>query len=272
MTIILVVSVALMGAGLYSLWHASSTVLLVLVGLVILVMGWGAIKGSNKNKAVRFFQAYQQLQIYRPTASPKELIEETIRFYLKGTQRQDSTDAIIHVVTDNNRDFSDIKGVAHLVLVLEEPNGADFSTEFDRYLKQAAKRNRAIDEAYKKVFASGSVDSRPVLTEGTVKRMKEQGMDPDNMSNEQLAALASLEDATKSHWLAKTFSYAGYGAGLLGLIRLLALDIPSVIVYAVIAFVFMFIGFKIQSRIAGKKFHQASIRKWAEEQRQTAQK
>ena len=272
MTIILVVSVGLMLAGLYSLWQANSVVFLVVVGLVVLVMAGGAMKGRAKSRATRFFKAYQQLQIYRPEATQKELVEEAIRFYLKGTRQEGDADSIIRLVCEDGKDLTDLKKIAHMVFTLEDPNGVDIAN-FERHMKKSEKRMKSVIKAHDQVFAIAPSQSlKPVLSTDMVKRMKEQGMDPDQMSNEQLAALSTLQDPQKSHWFAQIFLYGGYGCGLLALIRLFALDIPSVVIYVVLGLVLSFIGYKIQSRVASKKFYQASIRKWAEEQRKASQK
>lgn len=271
-TIILVVSVGLMLAGLYSLWQANSVVFLVVVGLVVLVMAGGAMKGRAKSRATRFFKAYQQLQIYRPEATQKELVEEAIRFYLKGTRQEGDADSIIRLVCEDGKDLTDLKKIAHMVFTLEDPNGVDIAN-FERHMKKSEKRMKSVIKAHDQVFAIAPSQSlKPVLSTDMVKRMKEQGMDPDQMSNEQLAALSTLQDPQKSHWFAQIFLYGGYGCGLLALIRLFALDIPSVVIYVVLGLVLSFIGYKIQSRVASKKFYQASIRKWAEEQRKASQK
>jgi len=262
-------SLALLVAGLYSLWHANTIVFLVLVGIIVLIMGRGALLNRTKSRASRFFRFYRQLQIYRPQASQKELIEESIRLYLKGTQQEQQTESIIRTVCKEDRDLADIKRVVDLVFALEDPNGVSMA-DFDRYMKQAAKREKAISQAYEKIFAAATSSvAKPKVSADTLKRMKDQGFDPDTMSNEQLAALETMEDPNKSHWFAQIFTYGGFGSGFLALIQLLALDILGVILYVILSVVLLFFGYKIQSRIAANKFHKASIQKWAEEQRAT---
>ncbi|MCZ7398256.1 MAG: hypothetical protein O8C62_01015 [Candidatus Methanoperedens sp.] len=102
---------------------------------------------------------------------------------------------------------------------------------------------------------------KPKLSEGTIKRMRGTGLDPDEMSEEQLEALESLDNPEKSHWLAKPFAYIGGFLELIALFSLLTADWGAVIGFGIIGLIITYIGYRIQRRITAKKFIQASLKK-----------
>lgn len=102
---------------------------------------------------------------------------------------------------------------------------------------------------------------KPKLSEGTIKRMRGTGLEPDEMSEEQLDALESLDNPEKSHWLAKPFAYIGGFLELIALFSLLTADWGAVIGFGVIGLIITYIGYRIQRRIASKKFLHASLKK-----------
>lgn len=265
--VIAVVSLGLIGGGIYSLWRASSTVVLVIIGIVVAIMVRGALLSTTKSKATRFFQTYRKLSVHRPQATQEELVRETVRLYLDGEQRGKSkAEDILHVLFEGGtKDLEDIKSIASFVLALENPNSVGLD-DFRQYYKETEKRDKFVNQAYEKVFTKQGVE-KPVLSKDALKKMKDLGFDADQMSNEQLDALASMENPEKSHWFAQIFIYGSIGAGLLALLRLFYLDIGSVLVYGFIAVVLSFIGHRIQGRVAARKFQEASILKWSEEQR-----
>lgn len=269
--VIAIVSLGLIGGGIYSLWRASSTIVLVIVGIVVIIMVRGALLSTTKSKATRFFQTYRKLSIHRPQASQEELVREAVRLYLDGEQRGKSkAEDILHVLFEGGtKDLEDIKSIASFVLTLENPNSVGLDN-FRQYYKETEKRDKFVNQAYEKVFATqvGAIE-KPVLSKDTLKKMKELGLDTEQMSNEQLDALASMENPEKSHWFAQIFIYGSIGSGLLALLRLFYFDIASALVYGFIAVVLSFIGHKIQGRVAARKFQEASILKWSEEQHKT---
>ncbi|VVB94709.1 Uncharacterised protein [uncultured archaeon] len=107
---------------------------------------------------------------------------------------------------------------------------------------------------------------KPKLSEATVKRMKGMGLEPDEMSEEQLEAIESLEKPEKSHWLAKPFAYIGGFLELIALFSLLTADWGAVIGFGIIGLILTYIGYRIQRRITAKKFIQASLKKDTEKQ------
>jgi len=231
----------------------------------------GALLSTTKSKAMRFFQTYRKLSIHRPQASQEELVREAVRLYLDGEQRGKSkAEDILHVLFEGGtKDLDDIKSIASFVLTLEDPNSVGLDN-FRQYYKETEKRDKFINQAYEKVFAKqGAVVEKPILSKDTLKKIKDLGFDVGQMSNEQLAAFASMENPEKSHWFAQIFIYGSIGAGLLALLRLFYFDIASVLVYGFVAVVLSFIGHRIQGRVAARKFQEASILKWSEEQRKS---
>lgn len=99
------------------------------------------------------------------------------------------------------------------------------------------------------------------LSKDTIERIRKTGLDPDEMSEGQLEALESLENPAKSHWLAKPFTYIGGGLWIIALLALLTGGWGAAIMYVIIGAILMYIGYKIQNRVAGKKFVEASIKK-----------
>ncbi len=112
----------------------------------------------------------------------------------------------------------------------------------------------------------------PKLSEDTIKRMKSMGLDPDEMSEEQLAALESLERPEKSHWLSKPFTYIGGFLELMALFSLFSAYWGAVFGYGIVGLILMYIGYRIQANIAGRKFVQASIKKDVEKREKEAEK
>lgn len=104
----------------------------------------------------------------------------------------------------------------------------------------------------------------PKLSKDTIKRMKSTGLDPDEISEEQLGALESLEKPEKSHWLAKLLAYIGGFLELMALFSLLSADWGAVFGYGIIGLILIYSGYRIQSRVSCKKFIQTSIKKHME--------
>jgi len=95
---------------------------------------------------------------------------------------------------------------------------------------------------------------------------KSIGLNPDEMSNEQLAVFAEIDDQKKSNWAVRFLYGASFIFLILGVINLISLEFGAVISNAIISFIFWFIGNKIQMRRISKKFYEASIMKYAQQQ------
>ena len=131
-------------------------------------------------------------------------------------------------------------------------------------MQQYEKRDKLIDEIYKKELETKTkVTERPVLSEQTLKLMEQIGLNPNKISNEQLAAIESLKNPEKSHWIVKIFTYASYGLFILALISLLSLDWKYLFIYLISGLILGYIGYLIQTRIVGRKFMEGSIKKFA---------
>lgn len=261
----------LLGGGLYSFWQVNPKIVFYLVGGYAILWIVGFILGSQKQKAKKYFQIYKQLKIYRPQTSDKEILRETVKLYYKNLRwDDDKINSIVEVIFDKkDREKKGVKDLASLVFAMEEPSdGFNSYDNFEKRMKKHDKMDKAIEWAYQKVFENNKkINQRPELAEDTIKRMKDAGLDPDSMSNEQLAALESLDNPDKSNWLAKILRGIGLFFGFLAFLSLLSLDIASLIFNAIIALILTYIGYRIQSRIANKKFIEASIIKWSEEQK-----
>ena len=198
-------------------------------------------------------------------------MRETVKLYYKNLRwDDDKINSIVEVIFDKkDREKKGVKDLASLVFAMEEPSdGFNSYDNFEKRMKKHDKMDKAIEWAYQKVFENNKkINQRPELAEDTIKRMKDAGLDPDSMSNEQLAALESLDNPDKSNWLAKILRGIGLFFGFLAFLSLLSLDIASLIFNAIIALILTYIGYRIQSRIANKKFIEASIIKWSEEQK-----
>lgn len=265
--------IGLLGGGLYSFWQVSYKIVFFLVGGFAVLCTAFYFMGSNKNKAKKFFQIYKQLKIYRPQTKEEDLLRETARLYFQNLRwDMRKINSILKRIFDKkDRKIKDVKDLFRLVLNFENPSddfGAGFNfKKYMKYMKESSKKDTAIEWAYKKVFGEQiKITERPVLTEDTLRRMKESGLNPDEMSNEQLAALEGMENVEKSNWLSKIFSYGSIIFGLGAISNLFLIDFGALIFFGVIWLLLVFIGYRIQSKVSGKKFHEASILKWSQDQ------
>ncbi len=282
--------IGLLGGGLYSFWQVSPKIVFFLVGGFAILWIAGYFMGSNKNKAKKFFQIYRQLKIYRPQTKDEDILRETARLYFQNLRwDMEKSNSILKIIFDEkDRKIKDVKDLFHLVIIFENPSD-DFGVgfNFEKDMKELSKKDAAIEWAYKKVFGEQiKVTGRPVLTEDTLLRMKESGLNPDEMSNEQLAALEEMENAEKSNWLTKIFSYGSILFGLSAIISLFILlirwlfqrpniinekeifweDLGTFVFSGAISVLLMYISYRIQSRVSSKKFYEASILKWSQDQ------
>jgi hypothetical protein len=99
-------------------------------------------------------------------------------------------------------------------------------------------------------------EDRPKLSEETLKRLKNIGLDRHHISEEQLSALESLDNPQKSHWLARTLSYGGAFLELAALTQLFTANWSRAIGVAIFGLILIYTGYRIQVRIAGKKSNQ----------------
>src|SRR3989344_373872 len=263
---------ALFAGGFYSLWKVNPTIVLVLVGIYAVLWIFGYFMGSEKAKAKKIFGIYKQLKLFRPKATDQELFRETARIFYSNLRWDEhkikmTVDAIFEKSTVSKED-KDIKDVASSILIFESPHD-DFGRGFDfeGYMKRHTKKQKAIDDAYNAILGKmQKITERPTLSENTDKWVKSIGLNPDEMSNEQLAVFAEIDDAKKSNWAVRFLYGASFIFLILAGLNLLSLELGGVLSNGVVSFVIWFVGHKIQMRRISKKFYEASIMKYAQEQ------
>jgi len=86
------------------------------------------------------------------------------------------------------------------------------------------------------------------------------------MTNEQLAVFSEIDDHGKSNWAVRFFYDVSLVFLFLAGLSLIGLKLGGVLVYGIISFVVWHIGHKIQMKRISKKFYEASIMKYAQEQ------
>jgi hypothetical protein len=269
--IINLIWVFLLGGGLYSFWQFNPKIVIYIISGYAILWIVGFILGSQKQKAKKYFQIYKQLKIYRPQTSEEEILKETVKLYYKNLRwDEDRINSIVEVIFDNkDREKKGVRDLARLVFVMEEPSeGLNAYDNFEKTIKKHDKMDKAIEWAYQKVFENKEkISQRPELGEDIIKRIREAGLDPNLMSNEQLAALESFHNPNKNNWFTKMLSAASLFFGFLVFLDLISLDFTLLIFNSITALVLMYVGYIIQRRIANKKFIKASIVKWSEEQK-----
>ena len=165
-------------------------------------------------------------------------------------------------------DEKDIQSVASSILIFENPSD-DFGSRFDfnGFTKRWEKKRKAIDAAYQAVLGKSEViTERPVLTKNTSEWVRSVGLNPDEMSNEQLAVFAEIDDSKRSNWAVRFLYGVSAVFFLLAGFNLITLEISGFLWNGVISFIAWYIGHKIQMRRVSKKFYEASIIKYAQEQ------
>jgi len=266
--IINLLCIGLISSGLYSLWRVNPVIVLTILSIYAILWIFGYFLGSEKTKAKKIFNIYKQLKLFRPQTKKDEIFKKTARIYFKNLRfDEDRIDRIVNAIFEDSiglKKDRNVKDVASSILFFENSYnnfGLDFNFESD--LKTCSKRDKAIESAYKAVFGkNGEVIERPILSEAMLQRIKQMGLNAEEMSNEQLVAIESLENMGKSHWAAKIFSYLSYGLFILAIISLMVLEWGYLLVYSAGAFILGYIGNSIQMKVAGKQFVEASIKKF----------
>lgn len=272
-SIINLLSFALLAGGFYSLWQVNPIIVLALIGIYAVLWIFGYFSwGSEKAKAKKILNIYKQLKLFHPKATNQELFRETARTYFSNAQWGEyKIEAAMDAIFENRHgieEYKDIKSVASSILIFDDPHSSwRHSFNFEKYIKRHTKREKAIDDAYNAVFGKmQKITERPILSKGIQNWAKEIGLNPDEMSNEQLAAFAEFDDIGKSHWLVKFLYIISFGFLALAGLSLLSLKLVSVLFYGAVSFAIWFVGYKIHIRIINKKFYEASIMKYAQEQ------
>jgi|SRR3989344_8145451 len=268
--IIQVIWMGLLVGGLYCFWQTNHKIVYFLIGGYIFLWFLGRFMGSDVNKAKKFFKTYKQLKIFRPQTEERDIWHETAKIYLKSIGWDDEKIGYTVNTLFNSEILvgKNVKDFVRFLFVLEAPD-EDFGSmrAFEASLRKTEKRELAINAAYEKVFGLNvKITERPILSEENTKKLQDSGLNPNEMSDAQLAALEQMENAHKSHWSVSIFYFIGSVFGLSAIISLFKLNFDSLIIYSVFMITFIYIGSYFQTRIANKKFHEASIIKWSEEQ------
>jgi len=96
------------------------------------------------------------------------------------------------------------------------------------------------------------------LSKGTLKRMRAVGLNPEELSKEQLEALEGLENPEKQHWLTKIFTLGATILGIGAIVLLINGDFITFIKAGLLSVMLMYIGYRIQVRITARKFIEAT--------------
>lgn len=100
--------------------------------------------------------------------------------------------------------------------------------------------------------------NRPQLHDETIKRMKQAGVNPHELSDEQLEALEGMENPEKAHWSSRWLFLSGLAFGLGGLVNLVTLHFGPLFVCIAISLLLFLASNRVQRRITGRKFQVAS--------------
>ena len=273
--IINVIWIGLFIGGFYSLWQVSPKIVLTIIGIYIMLWILNYFMGSEKVKAKKIFKIYRQLKLFRPKVSNEEIFRETANAYFRGLRwNEDEIRMAVDVICGkrvDSKEDKDIKDVASSILIFESPQD-DFTRNYikgswKRLSKKQKATDKAIDNAYSAIIGNApKVTERPELSKKTTEWIKSTGFNPDEMTNEQLAVFSEIDDHGKSNWAVRFF----YGASFIFLIlagrNLNSLEFGSVLGNGFISFVFFYTGYKIQMKRISKRFYEANIMKYAQEQ------
>ncbi len=259
-------------AGFYILWQVDVKIVLVILGVYASLWVFGYFMGNEKAKAKRIFKIYKHLRLFRPKASEYELFRETAEEYFRGLgwdkrRIKLTMTTIFDEGMWGEKNYKNIKDVAGVILSFEDPYEDFNDFNLVKLMEHFSKRQKAINEAYEDVFGNlRKVVKRPKLSEATINWLKSIGLNPDEMSNEQLAAFLEMDDYRKSSWLVVALYKLSLAFLILAGINLITFKFIGVLSSCIISFMFWYIGHRIQMRRTSKKFYEASILKYVQEQ------
>lgn len=93
------------------------------------------------------------------------------------------------------------------------------------------------------------------------RRLLGAGLDPESLTQEQLDAFESLEKPEKAHWVTKVLAFGSVLFGILALLSLFSAEWLSALAWGLASLILMYAAYRVQVRVAAKRFYQASIRK-----------
>ncbi|MFH1956700.1 MAG: hypothetical protein ABIJ28_03575 [Patescibacteria group bacterium] len=269
--IINLIWIGFFAGGFYSLWKVNHKIVLTIIGIYAVLWILGYFMGSEKTKAKKIFKIYRQLKLFRPKASDEEIFRETANAYFRGLRWDEDkirmTVSAIFEKRVGSKEDKDIKDVASSILIFESPHGDFMSYDFRKSMKHFSKKQKAIDDAYNAIIGNApKVTEQPELSKNTKEWIKSIGLNPDEMSNEQLAVFSEIDEHGKSNWAVRFLYGVSFIFLIFGVINIISLEFGAVISNAIISFAFWFVGNKIQMKRISKKFYEASIMKYAQEQ------
>ena len=183
-----------------------------------------------------------------------------------------TVEAIFEKRTGSKED-KNIKDVASSILIFESPHGDFMNYDFRKSMKHFSKKQKALDDAYNAIIGNApKVIERPELSKNTTEWVKSIGFNPDEMTNEQLTVFSEIDDHGKSNWAVRFFYGISFVFLILAGLSLIGLKLGGVLVYGFVSFVLWYIGNKIQMKRISKKFYEASIMKYAQEQTENTTK
>ena len=254
------------------MWKVNPKIVLTLIGIYAVLWILGYFLGSDKAKAKKIFKIYRQLKLFRPKATDEGLFRETANVYFRGLQwDEDKIKMTVDVIFEKragSKEYKNIKDVANSILIFEGPDD-DFGSgfNFERRIKRSSKKEKAIEDAYNTIIGkTQKITEHPALSKNTTEWIKSIGLSPNEMSNEQLAVFSEIDDSGKSNWAVRFLYGVAFVFIIITVIDLISLDFSGVVINAVISFVVWSIGNKIQIKRVSKKFYEASIIKYAQQQ------
>ena len=263
--------IGLFAGGFYSLWKVNPKIVLTLIAIYAVLWILGYFLGSEKAKAKKIFKIYKQLKLFRPKATDEEIFRETANVYFRSLRwNEDKIKITVDVIFEKragSKEYKDIKDVVNSVLIFEGPDD-DFGSglNFERHIKRSSKKEKAIEDAYNTIIGKArKITEHPTLSKNTTEWIKSIGLNPNKMSNEQLAVFSEIDDFGKSNWAVRFLYGISFVFIIVTVINLISLNFGGVVINAVISFVVWFIGNKIQIKRVSKKFYEASIMKYVQE-------
>jgi hypothetical protein len=261
----------LLAGGFYSLWQVNPKIVLTILGIYAILWILGYFMGSEKAKAKKIFKIYRQLKLFRPKASDKEIFKETANAYFRSLRwDEDKIKMTVDVIFEkgvSSKEDKTIKDIASSILIFESPHDDFISYDFTKLMKRLSKRQKAIDDAYNAIIGNTQkVTERPELSKNTTEWIKSIGLNPDEMTNEQLAVFSEIDDYGKSNWAVRLLYGVSFVFLILAGINLITLELGGVFSNSIVSFILWYIGHKIQMKRISKKFYEASIMKYAQEQ------
>jgi len=190
--------------GLFMCWKSKPFIIAVVVNLLGIICLWIIEKHStsNRSKINRMLRIYKYLKDFRPLEEEKVLLEETARIYLQNNKIWGRYRAEIIKIED-------IKTLIRTIVSWEgtpEYEYHDVKSRVDRFMSSDV---GVVDEIYRKETGETTIEKpKPRLSRSTLRKLNKAGLNRENMSNEQLAAIKKLIEGTRVTKIINYFSFA----------------------------------------------------------------